>query len=213
MKERRVRPSPRPARAGFMLVELLIVVVLAALVGGTALSVFRAQSSVLRSENAALEMSQNLRAGLDMMLRELRNAGMRDRLHVYVETPAIAVADSDRIRFKQDFHSAASPEELPDGDVLDANEDIEYSFMRADGTVRRRTFGAAGSSGAQPLAEHVSRLRFTYLDATGAPLALPVDDAGRAAIRGVRVALTGVAPDGRSAWTLASDVSVRNLAY
>ncbi len=198
---------------GFTLVELLIVVVLASILGATVVNLFRAQNDIFRSENQSLEMDQNLRAGLDMMLRELRNAGMKDQLQVYADPPGIALADSDAVRFKQDFHSSTNPSGLSDGDVLDGNEDIEYSFTPADSTVRRRTFGTAGDSGAQPMAEHVTRLRFTYFDAAGAVIPLPMDAAGRASIRRIRVGLAGAAPDGRSVSTLESDVVPRNLEY
>ena len=208
-----VSRAGKSRREGFTLVELLIVVVLASVLGATIVNLFRAQSDIFRSENQSLEMDQNLRAGLDMMLRELRNAGMKDQLQAYVDPPGIAVADSDAVRFKQDFHSTANPTGLSDGDVLDANEDIEYSFTAADSTVRRRTFGTVGNSGAQPMAEHVTRLRFTYFDAAGTVIPLPMNAAVRASIRRIRVGLAGAAPDGRSVSTLESDVVPRNLAY
>ena len=141
-------------------------------------------------------MDQNLRAGLDLMLRELRNAGIRDRLQAYADAPGIAAADSDRIRFKQDFHSTTDPNGASDGDVLDGNEDIEYTFTPADSTVRRRTQGTAGNSGAQPMAEHVTRVGFTYFDAAGIQITPPIDAAGRASIRRIHVRLEGAAADG-----------------
>ncbi len=200
-------------RSGFTLVELLIVVVLAGFLGATVINLFRTQNFIFRSENQSLEMDQNLRAGLDLMLRELRNAGIRDPLQVYADAPGIAVADSNQIRFKQDFHSTSNPNGASDGDVFDANEDIEYTFTPADSTVRRRTQGTAGDSGAQPMAEHVTRLRFSYFDAAGTPIALPMDAAGRASIRWIHVRLEGAAADGASVSTLESDVVPRNLAY
>jgi type IV pilus assembly protein PilW len=214
------RPSARRTevpqgvlRGGFTLVELLIVVVLAGLLGATVINLFRSQNAVFRSENQSLEMDQNLRAGLDLMLRELRNAGIRDPLHVYADPPGIAAADSNQIRFKQDFHSTANPNGAPDGDVLDTNEDIEYTFTLADSTVRRRTQGVGGDSGAQPMAEHVTRLRFTYFDEAGAEIALPMNAAALASIRRLHVRLEGAAADGKSVSTLESDVVPRNLGY
>jgi type IV pilus assembly protein PilW len=199
--------------SGFTLVELLVVVVLASFLGATVISLFRTQNGVFRSENEALEMDQNLRAGLDLMSRELRNAGIRDQLQVYADPPGIAAVDSNQIRFKQDFSSTANPNGASDGDVLDANEDIEYTFTPADSTVRRRTRGVAGDSGAQPMAEHITRLNLTYFDAAGTQIALPMDATARASIRRIHLHLEGTAADGKSISTLESDVTPRNLAY
>jgi prepilin-type N-terminal cleavage/methylation domain-containing protein len=198
---------------GFTLVELLIVVVLAGFLGATVVNLFRTQNVIFRSENQSLEMDQNLRAGLDLMLRELRNTGIRDRLLPYADPPGIALADSNQIRFKQDFHSTTNPTGTSDGDVLDGNEDIEYTFTPADSTVRRRTRGTAGDSGAQPMAEHVTRLRLTYFDPAGALIPFPLDAAAMASVRRIHVRLEGAAADGRSVSTLESDVVPRNLAY
>jgi hypothetical protein len=147
------------------------------------------------------------------MLRELRNAGMRDPLQAYGDPPGIALADSDQIRFKQDFHSTTNPVGSSDGDVLDANEDIEYTFTSGDSTLRRRTQGIAGDSGAQPMAEHITRLKLTYFDGSDAAIPLPMDAAGRASIRRIHVQLEGAAPDGKSISTLESDIVPRNLSY
>lgn len=159
-------------------------------------------------------MDQNLRAGLDLMLRELRNAGMRDPLQPYAAgSPGIVLADSNRIRFRQDFHSAVNPNGGPDGDAEDANEDIEYSYTASDSVLRRRTRGLDGDSGAQPMAEYVTRLRFTYFDAAGASIPLPLGGATLGTIRRLGVRIEGAAPDGRSASTLTSDVVPLNLGY
>jgi type II secretory pathway pseudopilin PulG len=212
-RPRALRVRHRSRRAGITLVELLIVVVLAGIVGATAVNLFRAQNGIFRRENLSLEMDQNVRAGLDLMLRELRNAGMKDPLQPYAAMPAILLADTTAIRFTQDFHSTLKPDGGPDGDVQDANEDIEYTYTPADSTLRRRTRGEAGDSGAQPMAEHVTRVRFSYFDAAGDPILAPVAAASLASIRRIHVTLWGAASDGNSESTLESDVVPRNLAY
>ncbi|MFN2433179.1 MAG: prepilin-type N-terminal cleavage/methylation domain-containing protein [Gemmatimonadota bacterium] len=196
---------------GFTLVELLIVVVLAGLVGATVVNLFRYQTRIFRSENQSVQLDQNLRAGMDLMVRELRNAGMKDRLYAYGTLPGILSADSSSVRFTADFHSTDDPEGGSDGDALDGNEDVEYTFTPVDSTLRRRTRGTAGDSGAQPMAEYVTRVRFTYLDAAGDTLGFPISGAALGTIRRIGIALQGAAPDGQSATRLESDVVPRNL--
>jgi type IV pilus assembly protein PilW len=201
-----------PGRGGFTLLELLIVVVLATLLGATVINLFRFQTGIFRSENQAMELEQNLRAGMDLMTRELRNAGMKDRLQPYGTVPGILSADSNAIRFTADFHSTDDPNGAADGDVLDGNEDVEYTFTPSDSTLRRRTRGSGGDSGAQPMAEHVTRVRFTYFDAAGTAISTPVAGGSLADIRRIGLLLEGSAPDGRSDSRLESDVVPRNLA-
>jgi prepilin-type N-terminal cleavage/methylation domain-containing protein len=198
---------------GFTLVELLIVVVLAGLLGAVTLDLFRTQNRLFRDQNRVVEVEQNLRAGLDLMLRELRNAGVQDQLAVYADAPGIAVADSNGVRLKQDLRSDLSSSGSPDGDVTDADEDVEYAFTRADSTLWRRTRGADGDSGLLPVANYVTRLRLTYFNADGDSLAFPIAGAALRDIRRVHIELTGAVPGGPSTAVIESDVAPRNLAY
>lgn len=188
-------------------------VVLASFIGAVVVNVFRIQNNIFRSGNESVEVDQNLRAGLDLMLRELRNAGMKDVVQTYADRPGIAVADSQLVRFKMDFNSAPNSAGGPDGDVVDPNEDIEYSYTPADGTLRRRTRGTEGDSGAQPMAEFITGVRFTYYDDAGNLLPVPISGAALAAIRRIHVRVTGASRDGRYTNALESNVVPRNLAY
>lgn len=219
VKRSRGRPRATPhvraavRAAGFTIVELLVVVVLASFLGITALNLFRIQTRFFRNENRGVELDQNLRTGLDLMVRELRNAGMKEPLLAYGTEPGVLVADSQQVRFTTDFHSTTDPNGGSDGDALDGNEDVEYTWTASDSTLRRRTQGSAGDSGAQPLAELVTRLRLQYFDEDGNALASPVTGAGLGAIRRIHVRLEGATGDGQSASALESDVVPRNLAY
>jgi type IV pilus assembly protein PilW len=199
------------ALAGFTILELLVVVALAGVAGATAINLFRVQKNVFRSQNRSAEVDQNLRAAIDLMTRELRNAGMHDPREVYVDPPGIALADSHHVRFTTDFQGAADMG--PDGDARDPHEDIEYSHTPGDGTLRRRTRGESGDSGAQPMAEYVTGVRFLYLDNAGRSLPTPVATEERVAIRTIQVRLWGGAPGGGSATALETAVLPRNVSF
>ncbi|MBI2877302.1 MAG: prepilin-type N-terminal cleavage/methylation domain-containing protein [Candidatus Tectomicrobia bacterium] len=66
---------PKAHQAGFTMIELLIALVLASLVIGAAFNVFISQEKVYAVQDQVLELEQNLRAGMDLLVREIRMAG------------------------------------------------------------------------------------------------------------------------------------------
>jgi len=197
-------------RSGFTLVEILVVLVLSGLLGATMIKLVRVQNGSFRRQNSSAEAEQALRGGLDLMVRELRNAGTRERTSTYgAGLPGIARADSDAVRVKQDIHGAQGP----DGDVSDPNEDIEYTLSSADSTLRRTDRGAGPDSTAQPMTPFVTRLRFDYYDAAGTAIPFPIAGADLGRIRRVQIMLTGAAKGWASPRTFQADVAPPNLAY
>ncbi len=60
---------------GFTLVELLVALVIGSIIVIGLSSAYTSQQRINQSQDQIVEMQQNLRAGLDMMIRELRMAG------------------------------------------------------------------------------------------------------------------------------------------
>jgi type IV pilus assembly protein PilW len=70
------RPSlARHAQSGFTIVELLTVMVLASLLVGGALEVLNRQRATARVESLRVDLQQNARYAIDMLTRELQQAG------------------------------------------------------------------------------------------------------------------------------------------
>lgn len=65
----------RHAECGFSLVELIIALAVGMVILAAMYSVFTLQSRYLKIEEQVAEMQQSVRAGMDMMVREIRMAG------------------------------------------------------------------------------------------------------------------------------------------
>ena len=214
---------------GFTLVEILIAMGVSLVVLGGLVSVFVIQNKTYTQQGRVIEMQENARAGIEMMTRELILAGyiapssvpttdvggesFTDNVADYVEE-----ADAEKIAFEADVDN--------DGET----ETVRYTWSGVPGDPLRRevwewneTNGAwGGSGGAQPLAENIQSLVFSYYDENGTELSsIPLNSTDRANLRRITIQLTGrtrqpdpdyPADSGYRTRTLTSDVSPRNLS-
>ena len=143
-------PRTRYSERGFTLLEMLVGVVISSLVLAALASTFMSQSRTYRAQEHISEMQQGIRATLYMMTQEIRMAG-------YNPTGATfdgITYDTSQLRVKADLNG--------DGDVLDSNEDIIYSY---DGGSLRIDRNANGTT--EILAENILSFSFSYLDSNG----------------------------------------------
>src|SRR5881227_966845 len=63
------------AHAGFTLAELLVSMLLSSIIMGAVYSVYRMQSHTMKIQEKRLDAQDYARSVLDMMVREIRNAG------------------------------------------------------------------------------------------------------------------------------------------
>jgi prepilin-type N-terminal cleavage/methylation domain-containing protein len=106
------------SHGGFSLIELLVTIVLSSIVMAAIYSVYRVQTRTLKVQENRMLAQEYGRSVLDLMVREIRNAG-----HAPLgcaEGPGIAVAEGQKIQFRYDANA--------DGDCADPNEDITYDF-------------------------------------------------------------------------------------
>lgn len=110
--------SRRPHKeAGFTLAELLVTIFLTSIIMAAIYSVYRVQTHSVKVQEKRLEAQEYARVVMDLMVREIRNAG-------YAPTGAacagIATAAAQTLRFLYDADA--------NGNCSGANEDITYAF-------------------------------------------------------------------------------------
>jgi len=182
---------------GFTLIELLTVILLSGIIMAAIYSLFISQHMAFSAQEQMGEMHQNLRVSMDQMSREIRLAGYKNSTSAF---DGIATAQAATIRVLADLNQ--------DGDTLDDDEDITYSYDANTMQIWRNTAGL-------PIADHITNLSFTYTLADGTTTSNP---ASLSSIRKVTISITArtAKPDQRSGlyrtFTLTSDVMPRNLA-
>jgi type IV pilus assembly protein PilW len=182
---------------GFTLVELMAVIFLSGVIMAAIYSLFISQHVAFSAQEQMTEMNQNLRVSMDQMSREIRLAGYKNSTSTF---NGIATAQPTTIRILADLNQ--------DGDWLDDNEDITYSYDANTMQIWRNT-------PALPIADHITNLSFTYTLADGTTSSNP---ASLSSIRKVTISITArtAKPNQRTGlyrtFTLTSDVMARNLA-
>ena len=194
------KKTPEPAATeagGFTLIELMVAMAIALILLAAVVSLFVGLSKSYTRQNAAADVQQAARSGVDFMAQSIRMAGLDP---AQTDDFRITVATETSISFAADLDL--------DGN-LGGTETITYSLS---GDELQSSLG-----GGVTLVENVDNsngpgLTFTYLAADNSILAAPVADP--ADIRTVQIALTVREPAGRGemvARTYATEVRCRNI--
>lgn len=161
---------------GFTLVELMITTMLAAMIMAAVYVTYTTNQRVQTAQDQAVAMQQNLRAGSDMLTRDLRMAGFDPGGSAGA---GFEWASRDAVAFSRDNNN--------DGDVSDAGEHIAYDiYTGANGqlnlgravsnTAIVMTADAQGhvvATGAQPVAENIEAIEFNYVLDSGTTTRAP----------------------------------------
>ncbi|MCD6321461.1 MAG: prepilin-type N-terminal cleavage/methylation domain-containing protein [Clostridiales bacterium] len=124
---------------GFTLIELLIAMAITGIVSAAIFTAFQSQQNSYLIQDDVTVMQQNLRAGMDMMVREIRMAGY-DPDGAMIGA-AITSATANSVTFK-----------------VGTVDTYIYSYDNANNTLDRDLNG----SGGQPVAENIEALGFAY---------------------------------------------------
>jgi Tfp pilus assembly protein PilW len=149
--------NQRTKEEGFTTTELLVSIVITSIIMLSVYSVYRVQTHSTKVQENRLEAQEYARATLDIVVREVRNAG-------YAPTGAtcagVAIAESQRVQIRYDANA--------DGDCGDTDEDVTYNFETTGcaagyGNVTRKE----GSNASQALTDcnvqtGASNFSFTY---------------------------------------------------
>jgi type IV pilus assembly protein PilW len=192
---RAMKGKKSPGRStGFTLVELMVAMTIGLIVLAAIYNIFTVQNKSFDVEEQITEMQQNARAAMDIMTREIRMAGYDPNSNA---TAKIITATASTLSFNLDVPSD--------------NTTITYAF---DSGLKKIT-RTEGGGGAQPLAENIQAMAFTYYDVNGNVTAAPAD------IRQIKIDITArtakadakySANSGYRTYQLVSEVQPRNLS-
>ncbi|MFH1718459.1 MAG: prepilin-type N-terminal cleavage/methylation domain-containing protein [Planctomycetota bacterium] len=196
---------------GFTLVEVMIAMAIVGAVVGAIYSIFISSNRSYRTQDSIADAQQRVRIGLDFMVRDIRMAGLDPAGPatdaVDSNGAGIKLATASKIRFTIDADM--------DGAIEEANsERMSYEYDNGAGQLKRILYEGTGSQSTQSLIGDVSAMSFSYLDANGAAIALPVSAASLANIRTVVISITCQGTDAQGqnfTRTLNTRVSCRNL--
>jgi type IV pilus assembly protein PilW len=184
---------------GFTLIELLIAMAMTAIVLAAVFTFAIAQANYLSTREQVTQLTQGVRAAMDMLTHEIDIAGY--------DPPQAGFSgvtfNAAQLQLRADLNG--------DGDTDDATENVIYTYDAGGRRILRNT-----GNGNEPLAEQITAFTFQYLDANGNATTVSAD------IRQLRVTVTArtAKPDrtyttngGYRTYTLTSLVTPRNLAY
>ena len=169
-------------KKGFTLVELLIAMAISGIVAGAIFTAFQSQQKSYLVQEQVAEMQQNLRAAMDIMVRDIRMAGYSQGAPGFGITDIypmdkddnmdVTVTGNGAFKFTADFDNNGT---------LSGGETISYSIYDAygdnDNDIGRRI--DAGSGSRHPIAENIEALGFAYaFDADGDGILDTYDDVG-----------------------------------
>ena len=144
---------------GFTLIELLITLAIASIVMAAVWKSFQSQQESYVVQEQVSAMQQNLRGGLDIMVKELRMAGLDATGNALA---GFVVATNNEVRFTTDLNQ--------DGDVSDTNEDIRYALYISSATVtNKQNLGRDTGANLRAVAEDIEAIEFLYTVNNGTP--------------------------------------------
>jgi len=196
-------------KKGFTAVEMLVSLAILSITLGSIYSLYMSFIRTCTKEGVKINVQQGVRSSLDMMIRDIRLAGLdptgTDDFGIVAVTPR-------RIQFTADRDMDG---ELDDADVTDGIDDPDMEFMAyeydGNSSVRMSLYKADGSLEiSDTMVENVTDLSFAYFNSEANTTSV-VDD-----IRTVEIRMTIQKPSGRDdqvSRTLIKRVECRNLAY
>lgn len=121
-----------PREDGFSLVEMLVAMGVAAVIGAGAVSFVRMQSLALRTEAAQMDVSDEARAVSEFMAREIRMAGYNPRCLNPSPVTAIVTAGPQQLHVQYDLNENGAL----DGGAT-ASEDVTYQYNAGTESIER----------------------------------------------------------------------------
>lgn len=167
------------SQAGFTLVELILAMLLTGIISIGIFSAYKTQQRSYTAQDQVTEMQQNIRAGIDMMIREVRMAGFDPSFSGQYDVNLASTANS--LSFEADMSD--------DGGPPGAGETFLYQLYDSDLPPDGVNDALRRTPGGTAVAENIEQLEFVYLDSAGNSISLPLTAAGVESIRSVQLSV------------------------
>jgi len=163
----------RRQKDGFTLVELMVALALSGLVIAAVYKTLSSQQRVYTAQEQVVSTQQELRAGMEYVVRDLRMAGYNP--HSIESTFGVSAADDDTITFATDYDGDGIRNITPPTVKTDPKVEL-ISYVCSSAGLERRENNVAYSDATPStygylLADNVVALDLVYLDRNGAVLA------------------------------------------
>jgi type IV pilus assembly protein PilW len=162
---KRVRTQP-----GFTLVELMVTLLISFVVAGAAYSAYVVQQKNYTIQEEVAVVQQNIRAGLDIMTREMRMAGYDPS---FSGNYRINAADADRFCFTSDLCDDGGP---PAACVIGGEnntETFQYELYKPANAAADYPFSLRRTPAGSAIAENIEHLAFSYTLRDGSRTSVP----------------------------------------
>lgn len=193
---------------GFTAIELLISMAIMSLILGSIYSLYMSFIKQCTEESVKINVQQRVRSGLDMMIRDIRMAGLDPE-----DTGdfGLVAVTAQKIQFTADRDMDGELDGADETDGIDT-PDIEQIAYEYDGnsTVNMILYRTDGTEFSGRVVTNVTDLTFAYFDSDNVATSV-LDD-----IVAVDIQMTIERPsgkDGRVSRTLAKRVQCRNLEF
>lgn len=200
------RPVPQCSQAGYSLIEMIIALGMAVIVGAGLFAVYNAQQSASRKQRGFIALQTECNLVMDQVKQELLLAGYRGDETTAVKT--FAAADAGAVTFeyfddKAKFNDASPSEPSFDSGVPWDSQYSEHTQVRyvlngssLERKIKRwhRATSTYLAEGTQVLADNIQLLAFKYDRGDNTTIALPVSSADLDAIRNIKVDLACQSP-------------------
>jgi type IV pilus assembly protein PilW len=166
-------------KRGFTLVELLVAVTISVIVLSGMYAAYQMQLRSNITQEAVVEMQQNIRGAMYFLERDIRMAGCDPTCG---SGAGIQTALANSLAFSMDITGGQGDgldndndgtvdeddeSRFPDGDTNDNGEQVRYELRNhTDGSI---SLGRDTGSGLQPLARNIDAVNFVYLDRNRMP--------------------------------------------
>jgi type IV pilus assembly protein PilW len=196
-------------KKGFTAVELLISLAILSVTLGSIYSLYTSFIRMCTKEGVKIKVQQNVRSSIDMMIRDIRVAGLDP---ARTGDFGIVAVTPRRIQFTADIDMDGELDDADSSDGIDA-PDMEFMAYEYDGnrTLKMSLYKADGNLEiSDTMIENVTDLQFSYFNSDDETTSILED------IRtvGIRMTLEKVSGrDGPVSRTLVKRVICRNLEY